>query len=297
VDVSYHSPFSIKTASIHLKVGAMSVRGKLQNALMAGADMAYALWPISSPEMNLLRRCRLISHRGEHNGRDILENTILAFDGALAAGVWGLELDVRWTRDLHPVVVHDADLRRVFGRNQRVAELTLNELQSVCPQVPSLAQVIDRYGRRAHLMVEIKQEPYPKPQRQSDILADLFRQLTAGQDYHLLSLTPRMFDMVAFVPRSACFPIAQTRVAAFSRMATEGGFGGLFGHYSLVKDALVREHHQKRQKIGTGYIGSRNCLFREVRRGVDFIFSNCAARMQKMVNQLLESSSERSIKP
>jgi glycerophosphoryl diester phosphodiesterase len=270
----------------------MSVRGKLQNALMAGADMAYALRPISSPATNLLRRCRLISHRGEHNGRDVLENTIPAFDAALSAGVWGLELDVRWTRDLHPVVVHDADLRRVFGRNQRIAELTLNGLQTVCPQVPSLAQVIDRFGRRAHLMVEIKQEPYPKPQRQSAILADLFRPLTAGQDYHLLSLTPRMFDVVAFVPRTACFPIAQTRVAAFSRLAREGGFGGLFGHYSLVKDAFVREHHQNRQKIGTGYIGSRNCLFREVRRGVDFIFSNCAGRMQAMIDHLLESTSE-----
>jgi glycerophosphoryl diester phosphodiesterase len=270
-----------------LKIGAMSVRGKLQNALMAGADMAYALRPIPSPATDLLRRCRLISHRGEHNGRDVLENTIPAFDAALAAGVWGLELDVRWTRDLHPVVVHDADLRRVFGRHQRVAEITLDELQSVCPQVPSLAQVIDRFGSRAHLMVEIKQEPYPKPQRQSDILADLFRSLTAGQDYHLLSLTPRMFDVVTFAPRTVCFPIAQTRVGAFSRLVREGGFAGLFGHYSLVKNAFVREHHQNRQKIGTGYISSRNCLYREVSRGVDFIFSNCAARMQTTVDQML----------
>ena len=275
----------------------MSVRGKFQNALMAGADMAYALRPRSSPAANLLRRCRLISHRGEHNGRDVQENTIPAFDAALSAGVWGIELDVRWTRDLHPVVVHDAGLSRVFGRNHRVAELTLNELQSVCPQVPSLAKLIDRYGGRAHLMVEIKQEPYPEPQRQNDILADLFKPLTIGEDYHLLSLTPRMFDVVTFAPRSACFPIAQTRVAAISRLASDGGFGGLFGHYTLVNDSLVRQHHQNRQKIGTGYIGSRNCLFREVRRGVDFIFSNCAARMQAMVDQLLSLAADETVKP
>jgi glycerophosphoryl diester phosphodiesterase len=275
----------------------MSVRGKLQNALMAGADMAYALRPRSSPSENLLRRCRLISHRGEHNGRDVQENTIPAFDAALSAGVWGLELDVRWTRDLNPVVLHDADLRRVFGRNHRVAELTLNELQSVCPQVPTLAQLIDRYAGRAHLMVEIKEEPYPEPQRQNEILADLFKPLTTGEDYHLLSLTPRMFEVVTFAPRSACFPIAQTRVAAISRLASDGGFGGLLGHYTLVNDSLVRQHHQSRRKIGTGYIGSRNCLFREVRRGVDFIFSNCAARMQRMVDQLLSLAADQAVKP
>jgi glycerophosphoryl diester phosphodiesterase len=254
---------------------------------MAGADMAYALRPRTRPPAESLRRCRIISHRGEHNGRDVIENTFPAFDSALAAGVWGLELDIRWTRDLHPVVVHDADLLRVFGLKHRIADITLGELQSVCPQVPSLAEVIDRYGRRAHLMVEIKEEPYPHPERQNHILADLFNPISAGKDYHLLSLAPRMFDVVAFAPRVACFPIAQTRVTAFSRLASEGGFGGLFGHYTLVNDGLVKQHHRNRQKIGTGYIGSRNCLFREVRRGVDFIFSNCATRMQKMLDQFI----------
>ena len=252
--------------------------------------MAYALRPRTSPSTDLLRRCRIISHRGEHNGRDVPENTIAALDAAVAAGVWGLELDIRWTQDLQPVVVHDADLNRVFGLKHRIADVTLSELQSACPQVPSLAQVIERFGGRAHLMVEIKQEPYPKPDRQNEILDDLFKPLSAGKDYHLLSLTPRMFDLVNFAPRDVCFPIAQTRVAAFSRLANDGGFGGLFGHYMLVNDTLVKQHHQNRQKIGTGYIGSRNCLFREVHRGVDFIFSNCAARMQKMLDQTLSAT-------
>ena len=252
--------------------------------------MAYALRPRACPPRELLRQCRLISHRGEHNGRDIFENTISAFDKAVEAGVWGLELDIRWTRDLKPVVVHDSDLRRVFGLGHRVAEVSLEELQTVCPQVPSLAQVIDRYGRRTHLMVEIKQEPYPKPDRQNEILADLFEPLSAGQDYHLLSLTPRMFDLLTFASRAICFPIAQTRVAALSRLAGNNGFGGLFGHYTLLNDRLVKEHHTNHRKIGTGYIESKNCLFRELQRGVDFIFTNSAARMQKLVDQLISDT-------
>lgn len=268
----------------------MSVRGKFQNVLMAGADMATALRPRNSPPLELLRRCRLISHRGEHNGRDVPENTLTAFEKAAAAGVWGIELDIRWTLDLQPVVVHDADLQRVFGLKQRVRDLNLEELHSHCPAVPTLAEVIDRFGQRVHLMVEIKDEPYVQPTRQNQLLAELFAPLTAGRDYHLLSLMPRMFDLVTFAPRAACFPIAQTRVTPFSRLASDGGFGGLFGHYLLVNDQLVDQHHRNEQKVGTGYIGSRNCLFRELQRGVDFIFSNRAAKMQKMLDQLISAA-------
>lgn len=268
----------------------MGIRTKFQNALMAGADLASAMRPRSCPPPEVLRRCRLISHRGEHNGRTVFENTLAAFEKALAAGIWGIELDIRWTRDSHPVIVHDADLLRVFGLKLRVADLDLKGLQAACPQVPTLAEVIERFGGRLHLMVEVKQEPYPLPARRNDILAELFAPLTAGRDYHLLSLAPQMFELVTFAPREACFPIAQTKVAPFSRMAAEGGFGGLFGHYLLVTDTLVALHHRLGQQVGTGYIGSRNCLFREVRRGVDFIFSNCAARMKKVLDRLLSES-------
>ena len=266
------------------------MRDVIQTGLMRSFDIAYALRPRSSPPAELLRQCRLISHRGEHNGRSVFENTIPAFEAALSAGVWGVELDIRWTRDLHPVVIHDADLARVFGLQHRVGDVTLKELQSICPQVPSLSRVIDRFGKRVHLMVEIKQEPYLKAERQNEILTDLFKPLSAGQDYHLLSLDPQMFDVVTFASRVVCFPIAQTRVAAFSRLAGSNGYGGLFGHYTLLNDRLVNEHHSNRRKIGTGYIESRNCLFRELQRGVDFIFSNSAARMQKLVDQLLSGT-------
>ena len=268
----------------------MSVRDTIQTGLMRSVDVAYALRPRNRPSIELLQRCKLIAHRGEHNGRSIYENTIAAFDQAVDAGVWGVEFDIRWTRDLHPVVIHDPDLLRVFGLNLRVADVTLEELRRQGPLVPTLAEVIDRFGHRLHLMVELKHDDHPQPTRQNKLLAQLLEPLAAGEDYHLLSLMPGMFDLVTFAPRTTCFPIAQTQVSAFSRLAGDNGFGGLFGHYTLINDALLKQHHQNDQKIGTGYIGSRNCLFREVQRGVDYLFSNCAARMQKIVDQLVSAT-------
>ena len=41
--------------------------------------------------------------------------------------------------------------------------------------------------------------------------------------------------------------------------------------------------------MATGYVNSKNCLFRELNRGVEWIFSDNAVELQKMVDQLLQS--------
>ena len=38
----------------------------------------------------------------------------------------------------------------------------------------------------------------------------------------------------------------------------------------------------------TGFISSKNCLFRELNRSVDWIFSNDAVKIQKIRNRYLE---------
>ena len=49
-------------------------------------------------------------------------------------------------------------------------------------------------------MIEIKAENYPDPERQNDIFKDCFSSLEPRMDYHLMSLTPKMFDLITFVP-------------------------------------------------------------------------------------------------
>jgi hypothetical protein len=43
-------------------------------------------------------------------------------------------------------VVHDADLRRVFGLELQVSDCTLQDLKRQCPHVPTLAVVVGRFG-------------------------------------------------------------------------------------------------------------------------------------------------------
>jgi glycerophosphoryl diester phosphodiesterase len=74
-------------------------------------------------------RPRVLAHRGL--ATEAPENTLLAFERALAAGAGYLETDVRLTRDGAVVVAHDETIGRIAGRDDAVAERSLDELRRV----------------------------------------------------------------------------------------------------------------------------------------------------------------------
>jgi glycerophosphoryl diester phosphodiesterase len=266
----------------------MKIFQRLEAQIRQILDQFYARWPQAVPGKDRLQQCKLIAHRGDHDNREIFENTLEAFDRAKARGIWGIEFDIRWTKDLHPVVSHDADLRRVFGAQTKIHQMSLADLKSECPQIPSLEEMIPRYGHQVHLMVEIKAEAYPDPIRQDRILEDLFSPLEAEQDYHFLTMTPKMFDLIKFAPRSAFLPVARFNFMRLSKLAIEQNYSGLAGHYLFLTTTRLKRHMDVQQKMATGYVDSKNCLFRELNRGVEWIFSNNAVELQKIVNQLLQ---------
>ena len=68
----------------------------------------------------------VIAHRGGSRLRP--ENTLAAFDHAVALGVDALECDVHLSRDGEPVVIHDATLDRTTDASGPVADRRADEL-------------------------------------------------------------------------------------------------------------------------------------------------------------------------
>src|SRR5215470_12750400 len=95
----------------------------------------------------------LLGHRGARCYAP--ENTLAAFDLALADGADGFEFDVRLTRSRQPVICHDAKFKRLSIRRS-----TLRQLQAKCSQPeefpPALPEVLERYASRAFLNLEVK---------------------------------------------------------------------------------------------------------------------------------------------
>ena len=72
-------------------------------------------------------RLRLYAHRGASARAP--ENSLAAFEIALADGANALELDVHRTADGHFVVAHDPDGVRTAGCDERIAEVGLDEIR------------------------------------------------------------------------------------------------------------------------------------------------------------------------
>jgi len=252
------------------------------------ADLWMASIPRRRPSIRALERCRIVSHRGEHDNRGCRENTLAAFEAAADAGVWGIEFDVRWTADLQPVVIHDPTTARVFGQDIEIADVEFEELRRRLPEIPALAEVVAAFGGRQHLMVELKPDRLGRAERKGECLERLFADLDPGRDFHFLALRADSLEPARFAGEAACLLVAEVNTGRRSRETIERGYGGLCGHYLLIGKRLLAAHRSRGQRLGTGFASSRYCFYRELNRGVDWIFTNRAARLAGIRQRLMK---------
>lgn len=262
----------------------------LDPLLLTLVDGLFARLPQRRPAREALLATRIISHRGERRALGVRENTFAAFD-PLPGRVFGLECDVRFTRDGQPVVYHDADLRRLFGEKERLAALSLTELRARHPDIPTLAELVTRYGGRIHLMIEFKAEPRPDPTGQRRALQAALAPLTPQRDYHLMSLDIPTLDWLRPAFPSARVAIARGNTAAMSRYALAAGCVGMTGHYALLRRALIRRHAHAGQPTGVGFPDSRHALRYAINQGSRWIYTNEALSLQALLAADIAASS------
>jgi len=94
----------------------------------------------------------VIAHRGYSSA--FPENSLAGFDGAIAAGGDAIETDVRLSRDGIPVCSHDADLKRLRGRDVKVSDLPAAELEE--EGILRLETVLSAMRGRTRVMLDLK---------------------------------------------------------------------------------------------------------------------------------------------
>ena len=70
-----------------------------------------------------------LSHRG--NSKDFIENSFEAFNSVVEMGYKYIETDLRMTLDRQVIAFHDSDLKRLFGIDIQVNDLTFNEIANL----------------------------------------------------------------------------------------------------------------------------------------------------------------------
>lgn len=115
--------------------------------------------------VELLRETKVMAHRG--SSYNAPENTMAAFENAVAATADYIELDVHETRDGVIVVMHDSNLKRTTGVNGYIWDHDYEEISSLdagswfdsgfsdC-HIPTLDEVMDYTKGKIKLNIEIK---------------------------------------------------------------------------------------------------------------------------------------------
>jgi glycerophosphoryl diester phosphodiesterase len=101
-----------------------------------------------------------VGHRGAKAYE--IENTLKSFEKAIELGANAIEFDVRISKDSELILSHDDTLKKVFGKDVRVHEATLNELKQLTEDmIPTLQEALRFIGRRVEkILIELKEAGY-----------------------------------------------------------------------------------------------------------------------------------------
>lgn len=143
---------------------------------------------------------KLFAHRGGKSEFD--ENTIPAFQATYDLGLRGYETDIRRTKDNQLVIFHDADLKRMIGRDGSIEEMTLAEVRELRTkagnQIPTLEEILTFFSDKPGVYIEFEMKTnnpmYDEPilkQYCDQLYKKVYESIPAGSDYVLTSFDKR----------------------------------------------------------------------------------------------------------
>lgn len=246
-------------------------------------DTSFAYLPRQRP-VAINPAVLLIAHRGAHDhALSIQENTHAAFERALNLGCGGIEFDIHASADGTLVVNHDPTLKRLWEHDVAINMLRFGELRTLVPELPSLAEVVAKYGKRMHLFIELK-APFVAVQE----LADTLKGLTPCKDYHLLCLNETVLPTLNLFPKASLLLVpVHNNVHQFCKISLQQQYGGVLGHYLLLNRRQIKQLAASNQLAGVGFVDSKFSLYRELNRGIDLIFTNNAPTVAACLQELL----------
>jgi glycerophosphoryl diester phosphodiesterase len=229
----------------------------------------------------------VVVHRGAF--ATFPENTLQAFDAAVAAGAPAVEFDVRLSADGVPVVVHDPDVSRISNGTGFVHELSVGELQSLeltgGGRVATLREVFDLLTGRAGLDIEIKNIPgepaFDSPKEsvleaclgeleasgfEGPVLVSSFNWLTIERCRELRPDVPTGFLTIGAVDPRAAFVYARD---AGHRWVLPNAAPLL-----AAGDPFVAEVHAAGMLVGTWVVDDREPFAQLLAMGVDAVATN-----------------------
>lgn len=247
---------------------------------------------------------KVIAHRGASAYAP--ENTLAAIDKALELGTDAIEIDFRQTKDCALVAFHDASVNRTTNGRGDIADLTFAQVRQLDAgswfgqafkgeQIPTIDEVVNRVGKRASLILELKEaiDDCPSPvekaveaARTGGIEATVY---IKSFYYPLLTqarqLAPQMKQIYVYLYYSEMLNWLIDYRPRF-RDPLETGAEVLQEHrFSLSADS-VRAIQKAGKQVVVWDVQNEQAMIEAIDIGVDFIETDYPDVAMKLINEL-----------
>ena len=212
----------------------------------------------------------LLGHRGARplprigaSSEDLpAENTLAAFDYALASGCDGFEFDVRFTRDRRAVLCHDPQLggKELSGTDYPDLPHGRNEL--AC-----LEDVFTRFGDTAYLDTELKVGGHEAP------MIEALRAKPPSHGHVISSFLPEVLVRIRQLDGALPLGYICDR-PEYIKIWTELPISVFLPQHKLVSPEMIDAVHRRGLKLFTWTVNQRPDLLRLADGGVDGLISD-----------------------
>jgi glycerophosphoryl diester phosphodiesterase len=228
----------------------------------------------------------IFAHRGA--SAHAPENTLTAFELALAQNADGIELDVKLSADGQVVVIHDPTVKRTTGSDGRVQDMSLVQLRSLDAgsffsekfrgeKIPTLEEVFETVGKRSFINVELTNYKTPRDQLVEKVcmLVEKF-----GLQNHVMfsSFFPSNLSKARVylpdVPRGLLALNGLLGAWARSFGFAFGSYHALHPHLKDVTLQQVQRVHRLNRRIHVWTVNRAEDMRRLFHWGVDAIFTD-----------------------
>lgn len=200
----------------------------------------------------------LLGHRGARGLRSIRENTIAAFDQAIADGCDGFEFDVRATRDSVAVIWHDAKMRLI-----KIAHATGEKLS----RLPRLEDILVRYQDTAFLNIELKVQGLER------VTMDLLQRHPPTRGYVVSSFLPEVLSSLHAQDAATPLGLICEKRAQLDQ-SREVNVEYLMLHQKLANPVVIRDLQESGKKVFVWTVNNAVAMRRFADLGIDGIISD-----------------------
>ncbi|MFD3483093.1 glycerophosphodiester phosphodiesterase [Streptomyces sp. NPDC058665] len=221
-----------------------------------------------------------VGHRGDPYR--VRENTLPSVRSALERGADAVEIDVRVTRDGVPVLLHDSSLKRLWGHDRAVADITHTDLNDLTRGgVPTLQEVLRAPGpvSEARLMVDL-----PDSRKETvDAVVETVRECGAGDRAYYCAGAEAMLAVRAADPGAEIAMTWQSLAPPRPALLEAVRPRWLNYRFGLVSRELTERVHRDGFLVSAWTADTGRSMRRLVGAGVDSITTN---RIDTLANLL-----------